>query len=106
MIKVTTKHGATNISADGNATELTADVLCIVRALYFGLKDEKHDKAAEKFKRSILEMMPTTFKDEEDIHKIAEDHVKDVLDMLKDINGVLKSLTDESEDEDENEDEE
>lgn len=106
MIKVTTKHGATNITAEGNVAELTADVMCIVRALYFGMKDEKRDKAAEKFKRSVLEMMPTAFKDEENIHKIAEDHVKDVLDMLKDINDVLKSLTDESGDEDENEDEE
>lgn len=105
MIKVTTKHGATTITAEGDVTELGADVMCIVRSVYFGMK-EKNKKGAEKFRRNLLELLPTAFENEEDIHRFTEDHVKDVLDMLKDINDVLKNLTDDSEDEDEEEDEE
>lgn len=106
MIKVTTKNGATTITANGNVHELVADAMCIVRSLYFGLKEDKHDKAAEKFKRNLLEIMPTAFEDEDDIHRFADDRIKSITEVLNNISSLLSGVLDDSEDEDEDKEDE
>lgn len=85
MIKVSCNEGTTKLEMNGSVAQISAEMSCIIKAVYEAFKGE-NEQAAEDFKAYMLRDMEDgdPFKTTEQLRKEAKDIVASLMDKLLD----------------------
>ena len=85
MLEIKTNEGSLEkLSIAGNTTSISADITCIIRAVYEAIKE--HDKSsADAYKRNITIAVETGFAFDADVDEVTEMLRKKMKDSIKDL---------------------
>lgn len=85
MIKVTCDKGATKLEMKGSVAHISAEMICIIKAVYDTFKEE-NEQAAEDFKACMLRDLEDggPFKTTEQLKDEAKGIIASLLDKLLD----------------------